>query len=93
MKMSMGVLGMRGNVHRMHDFLKDLLVQLVYNNIVWCGVTLCCKFTVPVNFSYTLKFKVLSLLENVSSTSKAPSNPFFFQVRNSELFTFTNVVC
>ena len=59
--MSMGVLAMRGKVHWMHDFLKDLLVQLVYNNIVWCGVTLCCKFTVPVNISYTLKFKVLSL--------------------------------
>ena len=64
------------NVHRMHDILKDLLVHLVYNNIVWRGVTLCCKFTVPVNISYTVKFKVLSLWENVSSASKAPSNPF-----------------
>ena len=73
MKMSMGVLGMRGNLHRMHDFLKDLLVQLVYNNIVWRGVTLCCKFTVPVNLSYNLKFKVLSLLENVSIAGTAPS--------------------
>ena len=72
MKMSMGVLGMRGNVHRMRDFLKDLLVQLVCNDIVRHGVTLCCKFTVPVNLSNTLKFKVLSLLENLSIAGMAP---------------------